>query len=67
MISTSAFSNINRANWLMVDGNSIEYAKDNDGNIIAEIYKQGEAVQFVIHHEYDANGDIVKSYTDKEL
>lgn len=66
MISTSTFSNINRANWLCVDGNSIEYRKDPDGNIIAEIYMQGEAVQFVIHHEYDADGDIVKSYTNKQ-
>lgn len=63
MISTSSFSNINRANWLMVAGNSIEYTSDENGNIVAEIYKNNGEVQFVINHTYDENGNIVKSET----
>lgn len=65
MISSSNFHLANRAQWLCRPGRySIEYQTDADGNIIAETYKTGDDVNFVIHHEYDADGNITRSYTE---
>lgn len=66
MITTNTYNLQNRANWLQIVGNSIEYTKDAQGNIITEIYKAGEAVAFVIHNEYDTEGNITRSYTTNE-
>ncbi len=66
MISRTLHNLQNRVNWLFVDGHSIEYTKDAQGNIITETYKQGEAVAFVIHNEYDTDGNIIRSYTTNE-